>query len=674
MKKKNTPKDIVKRISDLSLIIKKHNYLYHNRDKPEISDKKFDEYIKENNNLEKKFPSLIKNSSLNNEIGSKTSNKFKKIKHLKPMLSLSNSFNQNDLYEFLERIKKYLNKESTFSLDFIGEPKIDGLSLNLLYINNKLTSASTRGDGFEGEDVTQNIKNTIGIPTFLNGDNNPDLIEIRGEIYLNKEDFKSLNKDISNKNKFSNPRNAAAGSLRQLNYKISHSRPLRFIAHGLGQCKKNYSNILEFYEDLKKWKIPINDLTNKSNSISSMMKYFTLLEKKRSSLKYDIDGIVFKINDFELQKRLGYVGKNPRWASALKFSAEKTITKVLNINFQIGRTGAITPVARLEDVNIGGVIVSNASLHNFDEIIKKDIRINDTVEVQRAGDVIPQVVRVVEKAKIRSNLIKAPSICPSCNGKTEKEKNEAILRCINTEGCEAQKIGQISYFVSKKNMNIDGFGEKQVNQFFQLNLIKNIDDIFFLFKYEKKIIKLDGWGETSANNLIKSINKSKNVNIDKFICSLGIRYVGEIISKILSKEFINIDNLINNSNKLERLESIDGLGPKATYSIINYFSNLKNKKILLSLINILNIQDYASPKSNNFFTNKNIVFTGSLQKLSRDEAKNMAQEVGANILSSISKRTDFLIIGDKPGSKKKKAEELSIAILSEDDWLKKIKF
>tara|TARA_B110000116_G_scaffold41427_1_gene33774 strand:- start:9 stop:1226 length:1218 start_codon:yes stop_codon:yes gene_type:complete len=403
-----------------------------------------------------------------------------------------------------------------------------------------------------------------------------------------------------------------------------------------------------------------------------MMHYFKEIEEKRSSIQYDIDGIVYKINDYNLQNRLGFVGKNPRWAVALKFSAEKTSTKISNIKYQVGRTGAITPVAKLESVNIGGVLVSNATLHNFDEIEKKDIRIGDIVEIQRAGDVIPQVIKVIKKKTNRNKPIMPPKICPICKGVTVKEKDEAILRCINIYQCEAQIIGQLVNFVSKKSMNIDGFGEKQIKQFYNLNYINNFNDIFNIKNHKDSIINLDGWGKQSYENLILSINKSKKIDLEKFIFSLGIRFVGETTSRLLAKEFLNINNLIKNSKNEEILVLIDGLGPKAINSISEYFSNSDNLSILFKLIKTLSINDFKKPYSNNFFSNKNLVFTGTLTQLSREEAKHLAREKGAKIASNISSSTDFLIAGDKPGSKIKKAKSLKIKILTENEWIKKI--
>ena len=672
-KSKDQNKELVKtRLKELANIINKHSIFYHQKDNPKISDAKYDEYIKENNILEKKYPELILSGSPNKIIGSQPLNKFKKNYHITPMLSLSNSFDKNDLINFYERIIKFLNLSVETKLFFICEPKIDGLSLNLLYKDGKLLHASTRGDGYIGEDVTNNISNIKAIPKKLNSKDCPKNIEIRGEVFLEKEDFIKLNELLSDKDKFSNPRNAAAGSLRQLNSEISKKRPLKFLAHGIGHSDKKYENIEKFYQDLQKWKIPYNKYTKLKHSTDSMFDFYTDIENIRSSIDYDIDGIVFKINNYDMQKRLGYVGKNPRWATALKFSAEKTSTEILDIDFQVGRTGAITPVARLKPVNIGGVIISNATLHNFDEIKKKDIRVGFSVEIQRAGDVIPQVLRVLKK-NTKSKLILPPQNCPSCKSVTVKDKGEAVLRCINFYKCEAQIIGQLVHFVGKKSLNIDGFGEKQIKQFYNLQMIKRIDDIFSIEKYKNEIVKLEGWGEQSFTNLIKSINQSKNIDLNKFIFSLGIRHVGETISKILAKEFLNVENFILNSNDQERISLIDGLGPKAMNSVLSFFLYKENSKTVSKLIEILKIKDFKQPKNDSFFSNKNLVFTGTLKKLSRDEAKYLAQEMGAKIGSSISKNTDFLIIGSNPGSKEKKAKELSISILTEEEWIKKIK-
>ncbi len=671
MDKKKNEKLVKKRLKELSTEIQKHNHFYHNLDRPKITDFEYDKLIKENNDLEKKYPHLILGNSPNNFVGSKIKSKFEKSKHLSQMYSLSNAFNKEDMLEFVKRINKFLNISDSKNLDFLVEPKIDGLSLNLLYNKGKLVSAATRGDGFTGENVTENIKKIKDIPLYLNNEY-PDMIEIRGEVFINKDDFKTINSMLKNKDKFANPRNAAAGSLRQLDISISHKRPLRFIAHGIGECSKSYLKLKEYYLDLKKWKIPTNDLLIFSNSVNEIMSYYNKISDIRSDIKFDIDGVVIKIDNIDLQKRLGYVGKNPRWATALKFSSEKANTKIEYIDLQVGRTGAITPVARLRPVNIGGVIVSNASLHNFDEINKKNINILDVVEIERAGDVIPYVTRLIKKNSEKKNKVIPPKICPICKSKTIKEADEAVLRCSNKYGCDSQIIGQLIHFISKKSLNIDGFGEKQVKQLFNLKLINKREDIFEIKNKKNQIINLEGWGELSLNNLINSIEKSKTVSLEKFIYSLGIRYVGEINSEILAKDFKDLNKVISSINKVERLHNIDGLGPKVISSLIEFFSNKDNLLTVRKLQNILNISNPKENIINNFFTNKNIVFTGNLNTLSRDEAKYLAKKNGAKILSSVSKNTDYLIMGSKAGSKAKKAKDLGVDIINEDDFLLKI--
>jgi len=674
MKKNNkliNKEEISKQLKNLASLIHKHNKLYHQKDRPEITDKDFDKLVKENYELERKFPHLILKNSPNKFVGGRPSKKFEKITHKLPMLSLSNAFNKNDVIDFIDRVRKFLNIDNKKKIKFLCEPKIDGLSVNLNYQDGILESASTRGDGKIGENVTKNIETIVGIPSKLEDKNFPEQIEIRGEIFLNKKDFIQLNKGLSKKNKFSNPRNAAAGSLRQLDSNVTKQRPLKFLAHGIGESTKKYITMSEFYKDLKKWKIPSNNLIKICDSFNSMINYFENLKEIRNTIQYDMDGIVYKVDSLELQKRLGFIGKNPRWATALKFSAEKAFTTINKIDFQVGRTGAITPVARLSEVNIGGVVISNATLHNFDEIEKKDIREGDIVEIQRAGDVIPHVLKVIKKEKNRKNIIKPPSSCPVCGCKTIKEKDEAVIRCANAVSCDAQNLGGLIHFVSKKSLNIEGLGEKQINQFYKLGFIKNFEDIFYVNRYKNFILNLEGWGRLSFQNLIKSIEKSKSIALDKFIFSLGIRYVGETLSNLIAKEFLTIDAFINSSIDRERLFNIDGLGPKVINSIYDYMQKKKNQQTVLNLSKILKILNFKKPKSHNLFSNKNVVFTGTLSILSREEAKYLAVQLGAKISSSVTSKTDFVIVGKNPGSKAKKAEEFGISILSEDDWIKK---
>ena len=664
-------KNILKELHVLFKKIEKHNKLYHQYDKPIISDNDFDKLIKRNNYLEKKFPHLKLENSPNNTVGGKVSNKFSKVNHKAPMLSLGNAFNDLDLNEFIKRIKKYIN-DKNIELIFSCEPKIDGLSINLTYQNGLLVLACTRGDGYIGEDVTENIKTIEDIPIKLKNNNFPKIIEIRGEVFLKKQDFLKLNNSLETKDKFSNPRNAAAGSIRQLDKYITASRPLKFIVHGIGVSSNNYSKISSVYKDIISWGFKVNSENIVAKNIDEMKNYYNKINIKRSNFEYDIDGIVYKLNDIFLQKRLGFVGKNPRWAIAYKFKSIKVKTRIRKIDIQVGRTGAITPVARLYPVNIGGVNVSNATLHNFDEIHKKDIRENDEIEIQRAGDVIPQVLRVINKNKQRKNKFITPKNCPICNSKLVRDEDESIIRCANYYKCDAQLIEKIIHFTSIKGLNIDGFGENQIKLFWKIGFIKKPSDIFLLNKYKNDIINLEGWGNQSFRNLIDNINKSKQVELQKFIYSLGIRYVGEINAQIISNHFLNINNFLNKAKKIENLEHIDGLGPKAIKSITEFLNYSQNIDEIKKIISYCKIKDFKKIQSTSKFNNKHIIFTGKLKLMSREEAKKRAVELGAIISSSVSVKTDYLVCGEKSGSKLKKAKELKVQILTESEWLSMI--
>ncbi|PPR43579.1 MAG: DNA ligase [Alphaproteobacteria bacterium MarineAlpha5_Bin11] len=675
MKKKiqlsNSEKKALNELKSLSIQIKKYNDAYHKYDKPIISDHKFDELIKKNNELEKKFPYLRLKTSPNEYVGSKVLNKFSKINHKLPMLSLGNAFNENDLIEFIKRIKKFLKNEKII-LEFSCEPKIDGLSINLTYKEGVLISAATRGDGLIGENVTENIKTIKNIPQKINTNNFPSLIEIRGEIFLEKKDFILLNSKLDDKEKFSNPRNAAAGSIRQLDINITKARPLKFVTHGVGFISKEYLSLKKLYNDMSLWGFAPSKYLKFSTKLKEMLRYHSDLNLKRSLINYDIDGIVFKLNDIELQKRLGFVGKNPRWAIAYKFESVKAFTKINSIDLQIGRTGAITPVARLEPVNIGGVVVSNATLHNFDEINNKDIRENDIVEIQRAGDVIPQILRVSKKLSKRNKAYKHPVNCPICDSILIKDEDGVIYRCLNYYKCKAQIIERLIHFVSKKAFNIDGMGEQQIKLFWNRKFIKNASDIFNIDKFKNEIIELEGWGKLSYNNLINNIEKSKSINIEKFIYALGIRFVGETTSQILSKYFDSIESLIKSAKNIKELEDIDGLGPKVIKSISEFIDNKDNIDEIRKIASNCQVIKRKEKFTKSIFNNKTVIFTGKLNEMSREEAKKRALDLGAKIASSISKNTDYLIYGENAGSKLNKAKELKISTLSEKKWLSMI--
>ncbi len=647
--------------------LKKYNREYYNSN-PSIDDSKYDDLKKKYDYLLSNNPELSEFDNLG--IGASPSSKFEKFKHYEPMLSLSNSFNLGNTEDFFEKATNYLKTQNSNYIFYV-DCKIDGVSLSLIYKNNKLFKAITRGDGLIGEEITENVLGIYGIPKVLKNCKS-DLIEIRGEVFFFRKDFEKLNKELEKKNQFSNPRNAASGSLRQINSKITKNRPLRFIPHGYGKFsyEKEFINFEEFLTFCKKNNFDQTGYAKKYTSLKNIHIYVSEIEKKRSSIKFDIDGMVIKINDLDLQKMLGSTNKFPRWAIAAKFSSEEALTQVEKIELQIGRTGAITPVARLKPINIGGVIVSNATLHNFDEIVRKDIRINDFVWVKRAGDVIPYVSKVdIERRKKSSKKYVLPKKC-LCGSEIIKIKGEAVQRCSARKNqCKYQNLETFKHFVSKKAMNIDGLGEKLIEKFISLNLISNKFDIYKLENHRDKIIKLEGFGEKSFINLIESINKSKVTTLSRYLFSLGLRYLGENNSELISLYFKNktrFKDFIQSEKLREELQNIDGLGEKAIGSFINYFtdkSNLNESFAILDIIEIKEIED------NKISLNKSILFTGTLQKMSRDRAKELAKKKGYKIASNVSKNLDILVFGDKSGSKLKKAKDLKIKILNEEDFL-----
>ena len=643
--------------------LKKYSKEYYNSN-PTIKDYEYDD-------LKKKYDYLLsKNSKLKHlddiGIGTKPSSKFKKFEHFEPMLSLSNSFNLSESKDFFDKASNFLKLQDTTYV-FNVDCKIDGVSLSLIYKNKKLFKAVTRGDGLIGEEITENVMGIKGVPKILKYCKS-DLIEIRGEVFFYRSDFENLIK----KNQFSNPRNAASGSLRQLDSKITNDRPLRFIPHGYGKYsyEKEFLNFEEFLNFCKKNNFDQTGYAQKYSNLNKIYDYIFDIEKKRSLIEFDIDGMVIKISDLNLQKMLGSTNKFPRWAIAAKFSSEEALTQIKNIELQIGRTGAITPVARLKPINIGGVIVSNATLHNFDEIIRKDIRINDFVWVKRAGDVIPYISKVdLDKRKQNNKKFVTPKKC-LCGYKIIKIEGEAVQRCsVGKNKCKYQNLESFKHFVSKKAMNIDGLGEKVIEKFISLNLIKDRIDIYRLGRHKNKIVKIEGFGEKSFLNLIESINKSKITSLSRYLFSLGLRYLGENNSELISLYFKNknrFKNIIQSKKMREQLENIDGLGEKAISSFINYFSDKTNLKESFEILDVLEIKDIKNNKIN---LNMSILFTGTLQNMSRDRAKELAKKKGYKIASNVSRNLDFLVFGDKSGSKLKKAKDLKINILNEKEFL-----
>ena len=666
-----TKDDIKKIYTNKIKELNKHNNLYYEKSKPIISDAKFDELKNEIINLEKKYTFLKSKISPNIAVGFTPSKMFEKHKHKVPMLSLSNAFNSEDLHNFEKKIFNYLNQN--IKIEYSVEPKIDGISASLYYKKKKLIIGVSRGDGKVGEVITENLKTIKDIPQEITYSNFPEEIEIRGEVFIKKKDFIKL------KDNFANPRNAASGSLRQKNPIETRKIPLNFIAYTFGYFQSNlFSSQSEFLKNLKKWGFKTNKDNKVLKSINELINFHKNFENKRFDLEYDVDGLVYKVNDLNLQNRLGFTSNSPRWAIAHKFSADSANTKVLNIEIQVGRTGALTPVAKVEPVNIGGVVVSNATLHNEDEIKRKDIRIGDIVKIERAGDVIPHVIEVdLNKRNRNSKPFSFPEKCPSCGSNTIKEFNkitkkfDAVRRCINDGyDCERIAVEKIKHFISKEALNIDGLGKKVVEKFWDLGLIKKPQDIFNLNYLEIK--NLDGWGSLSADNLKKSIENSKKVSLQRFIYSIGIRHIGIENAKLISDNVNNVNNLIETikTNQLDKFLLIDGIGETQIVSLKNFFSNKKNLDILIELNKILDIKNQIVSK-NGILKNKTFMFTGKLNGISRAEAKSLIEKNSGTTISSISKNLDYLVIGDKPTKRKiDQAKNYGIKVISQEELIK----
>ncbi len=646
----------------------KHNKLYYDKSTPAISDSKFDQLKTEIINLEKKYSFLTSEKSPSNSVGFKPSKNFEKFRHKVQMLSLSNAFDREDLINFEKKILNYLNEK--IALEYSVEPKIDGISASLTYLNGNFIYGVSRGDGSEGELITNNLKTIKNIPHKILKKNIPKEIEIRGEVFIEKKDFEKI------KNKFANPRNAASGSLRQKDPKETSKIPLKFIAYTFGFISENkFKNQSDFLNELKSWGFLTSDYNKVIKSTDELFIFHEQFEKKRFDLNYDIDGLVYKVNSLQLQKRLGFTSNAPRWAIAHKFSADHAYSEILNIDIQVGRTGALTPVAKVKPVNIGGVVVSNATLHNEDEIIRKDIRIGDTVKIERAGDVIPHVLEVdIKKRDGKSKKFNFPKKCP-CGFDTIKEFNkitkkyDAVRRCPD-KGFECEKIAveKIKHFISKDAMNIDGLGKKVVEKFWDLKFIKLPQDIYNL-DYQK-ISSLDGWGSQSASNLKFSIENSKKVTLDKFIFSLGIRHIGIENAKIIADFTKNIKSFLNfvKKDKIKELINIDGIGETQVKSLEKFFENKTNIKVAEKLIEILSIND-REVKSKGKLKNVSFMFTGKLQNISRAEAKSLIEENSGSIVSSVTKKLDYLVIGEKPTNRKvEQAKNLGIKILTQKEW------
>jgi DNA ligase (NAD+) len=687
---KPVPTEFAAQHASLVASINAHDIAYHQNDAPTISDADYDALRKQLLALEKALPNLKTGDSPEVKVGAAPSGKFAKVKHVVPMLSLSNAFEESDVTDFVERIRRFLNLNRDTELAFTAEPKIDGLSISLRYENGKLVQAATRGDGAEGENVTANVHVIPDVPQQLR--NCPySHFEVRGEIYMSHADFAALNAKQMKEGEptFANPRNAAAGSLRQQDAAITRTRPLRFFAYSWGDVEAlpatTQKGVVEAFAN---WGLPTNPLMRLCNSVEELLAQYRAIESQRANLGYDIDGVVYKLNDLALQERLGFVSRSPRWAIAHKFSAEQATTILEAIDIQVGRTGALTPVARLKPVTVGGVVVSNATLHNEDEIARKDVRIGDTVIVQRAGDVIPQVVSaLLNKRPTNSQPYVFPTICPVCGSHAERElratgKTDAVRRCTGGLVCFAQQVERLKHFASRNAFDIEGLGDKIIEEFHAAGLVKTPQDIFTLeVRDGGSLAKQDGWGASSVANLFAAINARRTVNLDRFIFALGIRHVGETTARVLARAYGDAmrfrDVMIaagqgDSSESWIELVSHDGIGDTVAEAIVQFFAEPHNREVVTALLQVVTPTALEAVRSNAAVGGKTVVFTGALERFTREEAKATAERLGAKVSGSVSKKTDILVAGPGAGSKLKDAEKYGVKILSEDQWLKLI--
>jgi DNA ligase (NAD+) len=683
-------------LDELVELLAYHDRLYEDAE-PEITDAEYDALRIRNSKIEKLFRHLVRRDSPSNKVGAPPSGKFQKIKHEIPMLSLGNAFSYEDVENFLNGIRSFIIelKDLSIPIEIVGEPKVDGVSCSLRYEKNNLVRGATRGDGIEGEDVTENVKTIHDIPKKL-PPTAPEIVEIRGEIYMTDEEFLKFNKGQEERGEkiFANPRNAAAGSLRQLDPKITASRPLRFFGYAWGDIPEPIAATQwEARERIASWGFKLNFPAKILNNIGEIRQYYEEIQSERSGFGFSIDGVVYKINRIDLQERLGSISRSPRWAIAHKFSPEQGKTRIRDIKIQVGRVGSLTPLAELEPLNIGGVLVSRATLHNQDEIEKKDFRKGDLVIVQRAGDVIPQVVSVVlTERPADTKPYKFPEKCSVCNSTTVREQFESVRYCTGGLYCPAQSLERLKHFVSRNAFDIEGMGEKNIEMFYNEGLVKAPTDIF---KLEEKLTKRDldfnstetvfplegreGWGVKSANNLFSAIRDRKKISLDRFLYALGIKYVGERTAKIIARNYLSFKAFMQSaiasqdrdSIAYEHLINISGIGTTAGDSIVDFFNNDHNVKVIRELMSLIEISDYVPTFSiQSKLSGKTIVFTGALDKMSRGEAKTKAESLGANVSNSISKKTDYVVSGSSAGSKLKKAKDLGISVISENDWFK----
>lgn len=681
-------------LAALAAEIGEHDQHYHQEDAPQISDADYDALIRRNKEIEDRFPALIREDSPSDSIGAAAAQGFSKVTHAKPMMSLENAFGEDDLSDFFVKVRRFLGLDDDEEVEVFAEPKIDGVSASLRYENGRLVQGATRGDGAVGEDVTENLRTIRDIPHSIQATGLPDVVEVRGEVYMAHEDFAGLNKgrQANDEAEFANPRNAAAGSLRQLDVEVTRGRPLRFFAYALGEVSADLGVDTQgaIIETFGAWGFSVNS-SEPCKDLSSCMERYNDLSAGRADLGYDIDGVVFKVNSLALQERLGAASRAPRWAVALKFPAEQAETVLLDIEIQVGRTGALTPVAKLKPITVGGVVVSNATLHNEDEIRRKDIRPGDSVIIQRAGDVIPQVVRVItEKRPKNTRPFRFPAVCPVCGSKADRAEDEAVRRCTGGLICQAQRVERLRHFVSRNAFDIEGLGERQVAAFFEEGLVASPADIFRLEAasagLDQPLQNREGWGEVSAANLFKAIDDRRHISFERFLYALGIRHLGRGNARLIARHFgaadVFVAELTRDAGALADEEiaieglpsyadmtSIDGIGDAVAHALIEFFHESQNTDIILQLMKEVTVEDFVAPAASSQISGKTLVFTGSLEKMTRNEAKARAEALGAKVSGSVSAKTDLVIAGPGSGSKGKKAAELGIEIIDEDGWL-----
>ncbi len=669
-----TREEAQKRIEELREEIHYHNYRYYILDDPVISDAEYDALMRELQRLEEQFPDLITPDSPTQRVGAPPAEEFATVPHTVPMLSLDNAMDEAEMRDFDDRVRKGLGLGADAKVEYVCEPKMDGAAVELVYENGRLVQGSTRGDGYTGEDITNNLRTIRTIPLRLVTRKvpAPQRLEVRGEVFMNIEDFERLNKEREMRGEplFANPRNAAAGSLRQLDPSITAQRPLDIFCYGLGQVIGHvFETHWQILQTLHDWGLKVNQLSEVCRGVDEVIAYHQRMAERRDELPYEIDGVVIKVNRLDQQAILGEKTRSPRWAIAYKFEARQEVTQILDIVAQVGRTGAITPVAVMQPVEVGGVTVSRATLHNQDEIDRKDVRIGDWVVVQRAGDVIPEVVKVIKERRTgKEKPYRLPDRCPVCGGKVVRPPGEAVARCVNA-ACPAQVKERIRHFASKLAMDIDGLGDKLVNQLVDTGLVRDVADLYILKKEDLE--QLERMGAKSAQNLIDAIDKSRQAKLDRFLYALGIRHVGEHMARVLAQRFGSLDRLMKATE--EELLSVEGIGPEVAESVASFFAEKQNVDLIKRLIkNGVQVESLEEMPRDGKLKGKTFVFTGALSSMSRHEAEQLVEQLGGRAASSVSRNTDFVVVGENPGSKADRARALGVPMITEEEFLRMV--